>query len=185
MMIRRRHHNVYIRMGVALALACCLLVSAVGCQPRRCAVDPPDRPIDAPAALASDLQARVARALEEPDSATLAMREGELTAIFRQALEGSPAHDIALHVTEDALYLQMAIGRSRDPIRVALVPAADEGRLAARVLCLTVGDRPLPRVAGAAIESVVTALAEDAAWSSRIESVTLREGTLVLVVERR
>lgn len=182
-MIRRRRHNVCYHEGVALALACCLLLGIAGCRGSHCAVDAPERAIDAPTALAADLRERVTRVLAEPGGATLSVREEEVTAILRQALGGSPLSDVALHVTEQALYLRLAVGRQ--PIRAALVPVVADGRLAIRVSCLAVGKSTLPRIAGAAVESAVTALATDAAWSLRVESVTLREGAIVVVAERR
>ena len=128
-------------------------------------MDAPERAIDAPAALAADLRERVTRVLAKPGGATLSVREEELTAVLRQALEGSPLSDVALHVTEEALYLRLAAGRR--PIRAALVPVVADGRLIVRASCLTVGEDTLPPIVGAAIESAVTALATDAAWSAR------------------
>jgi hypothetical protein len=148
-------------------------------------VNPPDRAIRAAAATASDLRERVTQALKGPGRATLAIHEEELTVLLRQALSGSPARAVTLHITDEAVYLQMAIGRWRTPVRATLIPTTSDGRLTARVSCLTVADRPLPRVVGAAIESAVSALATDAAWSLHVESVTLGEGKLVLVAERR
>lgn len=184
-MIRRRRHNVCCYEGVAIALAGCLLLGIVGCQTRRCVMNPPDRTIDAPAALAASLRERVTRALAEPDGAALIIREEELTALLRQAVEGPSVRDVAIHLTEEALYLQMTVGRGRRPIRAALVPVVVDGHLMVRESCLTAGEKALPRIVGAAIESAVTALATDAAWSLRVESVTLREGAVVVVAERR
>jgi hypothetical protein len=168
---------------MAIALAYVLLLSITGCQPHRCTVDPPDRVISAPPALASALRERVARALEGPDRVILVIGEEELTALLRQALADAPTRTLTLHITDEALYLQVTIGSDGHRINAALIPAAEDGRLTMRVSCLTVNGSALPRLAGAIVESVVSALTADAAWSLYLERVTLREGTLVLMID--
>lgn len=184
-MTRRRRCDGCCREGVALALTCCLLLVLAGCRPQPCPVEPPDRPIEAPPALAAALQERVAHALTGPDGAILVVREEELTALLRLALEGRPLRDATAHITEEALYLQAAVGRRGTAIGAALVPAVEDGRPAVRVACLTVDGRPMPRIVGATAQAVVGALAEDAAWSVRIEAVTLMDGVLAVTAAGR
>lgn len=170
---------------MALALTCCLLLVVAGCRPQPCELKPPGRPIEAPPALAAALEERIAQALTDPEGATLVVREEELTALLRATIEGAPLRDATTHITEEALFLQVAVGRGGTPIGAALVPSVADGRPAVRVACLTVDDRPLPRIVGASAEAVIDALAEDAAWSVRLEEVTLMDGALVVTASRR
>lgn len=184
-MMRRRGDGSRYSAGVALILACYLILGTTGCRSRQCTVNPPERTVEVPAASVTDLNAAIVSAMETPGPATLTLREEELTALLRQAITRLPAHEATIRVTERALYVQVAAGRSRVPIRAALSPDAEGGRMSVRVACLTVGDRPMPRAVGAAIESVIDALAADAAWSVHVESVALQEGSLTVTVAPR
>lgn len=181
-MIHRRRISGTRCEGVALILACCLLLGIAGCQGRRCVVDPPDRAVEAAAPLAADLQQRVADALSEPGAATLQVHEGALTALLRQVLPASAAHSLTLHITEEAVYLQAAVARERVPIRMRFIPTAVDGYLAVRITCLTVDRHTMPRIACAAIESAVMALVADAARSLHIDGITLRDESLTVTV---
>lgn len=184
-MTRRCDRDGGYREGVVRILACALLLSIGGCRSRACVVAPPTRAVEAHPALAAGLHQRVTDALTTPGGATLTLREEELTAALRQALEGSPIVGATLHVAEDAVYAQATVGRRRTPVQVSLIPAARDGRLAVRVACLVVNGRRAPRIIGAVTGSVLDALAEDAAWSLPIEAITLREGAIVIVTGPR
>lgn len=180
--------------ALPVALSCALIVLSA-CRPRGGDASPCTLPqttgqelgsdaIEPPAtALAQQLRQRIADAMETTGPITLVIRQEELAAALVEALGDSPPSAPSVRVTESAVFLGATIA-GRDVV-ASFVPAASSGKLSATVACLSVDDHQVPRIAGAAAESVLDALAADAAWSVEVTDIRLTDGALSVSLDSR